>query len=181
MADTAPWSTLRSRLFSLFSRSPKSNLAIVDLAEFERAHVVLDIGCGPGVAVRAAADHVERAVGVDRAPAMVEIATSRSADVPNAEFKLGSAEALPFDDATFDRVWTIRAFHHWEDRDAGLREVKRVLKPGGRFLIIERQSNGKHGLNQAGASALGDALRAAGFSWIGVGAHGKEIVVTATV
>lgn len=179
MADRAPWSTLKSTVYSFFSRNPKSNLAIVDIADFARGDAVLDIGCGPGAAVRAAAPHVARAVGVDRASGMVAIADQRSAGHGNVEFAAGSAENLPFDAGEFEWVWTIRAFHHWEDRAAGMAEAHRVLKPGGRFLIVENETKGKHGLTLAAAEALDEQLKAAGFNSTAVAKHASNIVVTA--
>ena len=134
--------------------------------------------CGPGAAVRAAAPSVKRAVGVDRSDAMVEIARRRSEKVPNAEFLTAGAEDLPFDDGEFDRIWTIHAFHHWEHPDQGITECLRVLRPGGRFLIIEDDTKGPHGLDRARASAVVDQLLAAGFAEASVGKPYKQLVVT---
>ena len=69
--DTKPWSGFRSWVYSLIFRSPKSNRLIVDLAALNPDDRVLDIGCGPGAAVRRAADTVVAgsAMGVDRAEA----------------------------------------------------------------------------------------------------------------
>jgi ubiquinone/menaquinone biosynthesis C-methylase UbiE len=65
---------------------------------------------------------------------MVERAARR---VPTAVVRVGSAESLPFDDQQFTVVVNVASFHHWIDRDAGLREVLRVLGPGGRVHIME--------------------------------------------
>jgi SAM-dependent methyltransferase len=176
--DTSPWSKLKSEIYALIGRNPKSNRLIASVADLDPDHVVLDIGCGPGAAVRAVAGSVARAVGVDRSEAMAEIARRRSREVPNVEFAVGAAEALPFPDASFDRVWTIHSFHHWEDPTRGIAEVLRVLRPGGRFLVIESETRGSHGLDRRRAEDLIERLRGAGFADPAVSKPGRQLVVT---
>ena len=178
MADEAPWSRLRSEAYALIGRNPRSNRRIVSIAALASGHSVLDIGCGPGAAVRAAAGSVERAVGVDRSEAMVEIARRRSRKFPNVEYAVGDAEHLPFPDGSFDRVWTIHSFHHWEDRRRGLLESHRVLRPRGRLLIIESETKGSHGLDRTQASRLADELREVGFADATVSKPQRHLVVT---
>ena len=110
---------------------------------------------------------------------MIEIARRRSRRLPNAEFIVAGAEELPFPDASFDRVWSIHAFHHWEDQTKGLAECRRVLRPGGRLLIIESDTNGAHGLSRESANELADRLRATGFAEASVTKPDKQLVVTA--
>ena len=179
MPDAKPWSRLKAEVYSLIGRNPKSNRLVVDLAEVAPDHATLDVGCGPGAAVRVAAPLVRRASGVDNSDAMVRIAARRSAEMPNVDFHVGSAEALPFDDATFDRLWTVHAFHHWSDQSAGLAEALRVLRPGGRLLVVERRSGGDHGLTAAGADRLAHTLIDAGFRDAHVAQHGKQMVIAA--
>ena len=150
--DTKPWSGFRAWLYSLIFRSPKTNRLIVDLAELEPSDRVLDVGCGPGAAVRRAADIVVAgsATGVDRAQPMVDIARRRS----------GS--------------------HNWEDRLAGLAEMRRVLGGGGRAMILE-QDGKKHGLTEAEADAVAADLTDAGFDSVEVARHDGQVVITARV
>jgi ubiquinone/menaquinone biosynthesis C-methylase UbiE len=178
MSDTSSWSRLKSEIYSLLGRNPKSNRMVAEIASLEPTHVVLDVGCGPGAAVRAAAGSVARAVGVDRSEPMIAIARRRSEGFANAEFVAAGAEELPFPDATFDRVWTIHAFHHWEDRSRGIAECLRVLKPGGRLLIVESDTTSAHGLDQERAAEVAETLRTAGFSSASVAKPGKQLVVT---
>ena len=110
---------------------------------------------------------------------MIRIAERRSSGLPNVEFQVGAAEALPYAEATFDRAWTVHAFHHWSDQDAGIAEARRVLRPGGRFLILERRTGGHHGLTPEAADALAARLVTEGFADAGVAQHGKQLVVTA--
>ena len=180
MADAGPWSRVKAEVYSLLGRNPKSNRLVVDLAAIAPGHVTLDVGCGPGAAVRAAAAAAKRAVGVDNSDAMIRIATRRSSGVANVEFRVGSAEGLPFPADTFDRLWTVHAFHHWADQEAGIAEALRVLRPDGRLLVVERLTSGEHGLTADGADALARRLVAAGFGDAAVEQHRKQLVVTAS-
>ena len=180
--DTKPWSGFRAWLYSLIFRSPKTNRLIVELAELEPSDRTLDIGCGPGAAVRLAADIVVEgaATGVDRAEAMVDIAQRRSRSHHNAAFRVGSAEALPFDDGAFTVVWTAHSFHHWEDRKAGMAEMRRVLDDGGRALILE-QDGKKHGLTGAEADQVASDLTAVGFDAVEIVRLEDQVVITGRV
>lgn len=181
MPDEAPWSTAKATLYSLVSRNPRSNRRISEMIELGSDARVLDIGCGPGAAVRAVAGTVERAVGVDASLKMVEIARRRSASLSNAEFFVGSAEALPFPAATFTSVWTIQSWHHWNDSLAGLTEAARVLEPGGIFAVIERKTKGDHGLSENVAAELEAELVSVGFERTSVRRHRKFLVVSGSV
>jgi ubiquinone/menaquinone biosynthesis C-methylase UbiE len=101
--------------------------------------IVVDIGCGPGAAARYAARRGASVTGIDPAPVMLRVARAltRSAKV---RYLAGSAEALPLPEDFATVVWSIATVHHWRDIDDGLREVRRVLRPGGRFVAIERQT-----------------------------------------
>ena len=85
MGDEQEWSRFKSRFYSLVYRNPKSNRLLVQVADLAADDHVLDIGCGPGVAVRGAAAVVTegRAVGVDRSPSMIDIARKRAAGLPS--------------------------------------------------------------------------------------------------
>ncbi len=117
-----------------------------ELAQLAAGDLVVDIGCGPGVAARHAARQHAAVIGVDPAPVMLRVARAltRRADVRYVE---GSAESLPLPDDSATVVWSIATVHHWRDIDAGLREVRRILRPGGRFVVLER-------LVRAGATGL---------------------------
>src|SRR2546423_7076859 len=56
---------------------------------------------------------------------------------PNATFFTGMAEALPLQDASVDLALSTISFHHWHDQAAGIREIARVLRPGGYFLLVD--------------------------------------------
>ena len=98
--------------------------------------VVLDAGCGTGRLLRAAAQRWPYAqlIGVDPAEGMVETARSLT---PGATFYRSLAETLPLPDASVDLVFSTMSFHHWHDQQAGVREIARVLRPGGHFILAD--------------------------------------------
>ncbi len=112
---------------------------------------------------------------------MIGIARRRSRGIHNVEFVVAGAEALPFPDGSFDRVWTIHSFHHWEDPARGIAEARRVLRPDGRFLIVESESRGAHGLDRSRAQALAETLRDAGFADATVAKPHRQLVVSGLV
>src|SRR6516225_11849434 len=149
------------------------------LSELAAGDAVADIGCGPGTAVRLAARLGASVVGVDPAPVMLRLArflTWRSTHA--VRYVEGSAEALPLPDSSVSVAWSIASVHHWSHLDAGLHEARRVLKPGGRLVAIERLSRpGATGLAGRGwtpeqASAFADHCRAHGFADARVNRHG---------
>jgi ubiquinone/menaquinone biosynthesis C-methylase UbiE len=100
---------------------------------------LLDVGCGTGQLLRSAAAIFPQAelVGVDPAAGMVRQAASSLPNDLVRRFVQGSAEALPFEDASFDLVVSTMSFHHWANQRAGLREVSRVLVPGGVLTLTD--------------------------------------------
>jgi ubiquinone/menaquinone biosynthesis C-methylase UbiE len=85
-------------------------------------------------------------------------------------WRRGTAEQLPVADDVASVVWAIATVHHWHDVDAGLAEARRVLRPGGRLVAIERwrpstatTGLASHGWTDEQAAAFADACRAAGF------------------
>ncbi len=102
-----------------------------------RPRVVLDVGCGTGRLLVRARNVFSDAqlVGVDVSPGMIEVARRKPA--ARFRFEVAAVEQLPFDDGTFDLVLSTISFHHWMDHKAGLREVARVLRWGGRFVLAD--------------------------------------------
>jgi SAM-dependent methyltransferase len=108
---------------------------VLDAAGVGAGDAVLDVGCGTGVVARAAAGRVGphgTVVGLDRNEGMLAVAAR--APEPGT-WRQGVAEALPFEDATFDRVVCQFAVMFFEDRQAALREMARVLRPGGTLAV----------------------------------------------
>ncbi len=135
---------------------------------------VVDIGCGPGTAGRAAARRCASVTGVDPAPEMLRLGRwiTAARRITNLTFSEGRAEALPLPDASVTVAWALSSVHHWPDRSAGLAEAVRVLAPAGRILLAERlvkpgaRGHAAHGLSREQASRLSADLAAAGFTGV---------------
>ena len=93
---------------------------------------VLEVGCGSGVFLRAAADRGARVVGLDASAALIDLARAR---VPEADLSIGDMQFLPYPDDTFDAVAGFNAFFFAADIVAALREAGRVAKPGAPVVI----------------------------------------------
>ena len=141
---------------------------VAELAHLAPGDVVVDTGCGPGTAARHAARGGARVIGVDPAPVMLRMARALTHRA-NVDYVEGSAEALPLPDDSATVVWSIATVHHWRDLDDGLREVRRVLRPGGRFVAIERHTQpnatgiASHGWTTEQAEELARVLSTCGF------------------
>ncbi|NWG46297.1 MAG: methyltransferase domain-containing protein [Alphaproteobacteria bacterium] len=101
---------------------------------------VVDIGSGPGLLAHDMARLVGpsgRVAGLDPSPAMNAMAARRCADCPQASFEAGEATALPFAAASFDAAVTTQVLEYVADIPLALAEIARVLRPGGRVLIID--------------------------------------------
>lgn len=131
---------------------------------------VLDAGCGPGaVLVRLAkAAPSLRLTGLDVDAPMIERAR-RKADrawpasgARRPRFVVADAAAMPFEDGTFDLVVSSFAVHHWPDPHAGLAEVMRVLKPGGKAIIWDIAGPADHRAPDPVDRDQGDAAMHAG-------------------
>jgi ubiquinone/menaquinone biosynthesis C-methylase UbiE len=104
---------------------------------------VLDVACGPGIVVEALARVAGEAVGCDITPEMLEKTRKRCASTGliNVRCLQGRAEALPFDDASFDAVISRSAVHHFVDPVAAFSEMARVAKRGGRVVTVDVTSS----------------------------------------
>jgi ubiquinone/menaquinone biosynthesis C-methylase UbiE len=142
---------------------------IVELADVTATDRVVDVGCGPGNAVRTAARVAAHATGIDPSGEMLRIARARTRDGSAVTWVRGHVEDLPIPDASATVVWTVRSVHHWTDVDAGLAEVQRILRPGGRLLAVERlvrpgaRGLGSHGWTARQAGAFATLCERAGF------------------
>ena len=104
---------------------------------------VLDVGNGQGIDLYHYAASGARATGIDLTPRHCELAREHLAAMGlEVEVVNGDAERMPFDDASFDRVSSNGVLHHTPDMSAALREIRRVLRPGGeaRIIVYNRSS-----------------------------------------
>jgi ubiquinone/menaquinone biosynthesis C-methylase UbiE len=119
----------------------------ISIAEqtFERMELrpgerVLDLGCGAGWATRRLAQAVEggpgMAVGLDISNEMIDRAREASGEIEDVLFVKAAADEIPWRDEYFDKILSIESFYYYPDQEAVLRELYRVLAPGGRIFIL---------------------------------------------
>jgi ubiquinone/menaquinone biosynthesis C-methylase UbiE len=116
-----------------------ADLAVATVATPRR---VLDLGCGTGYLLRTLAGRypdAEQLVGIDAAPQMAQTAAATANDT-RLRFSVGVAEQIDHPDETFDLIVSTTSFDHWSDQLAGLRECARVLRPGGRLVLVDQFS-----------------------------------------
>lgn len=116
---------------------------IVELAQIanDKPLTVLDIGCGSGPVVRRVAEHLNggEVIGVDPTEKMIEYANAltKSNDKVKIRYAQTGAEQLPVDDNAVDITVAINSLHHWQDVPKGLAQVRRVLKSGGKLVLVD--------------------------------------------
>jgi len=130
-SSAGQWDRLRDELFG--ARFHLAALA----ALAEPDWVVGDLGCGTGQVSASIAPFVARVIAVDGSAAMLQAAKKRLHAFDNIDLRRGELEALPIDDARVDAATMMLVLHHVPEPARALAEVARVLKPGGRAVIVD--------------------------------------------
>lgn len=139
------WAGHYDQLVSLLTLGRRRRLRAmtIALARIQPGERVLEVGCGTGdvaLAACAPAGPHGSVSGIDAGPEMIAVARAKAARAGvTVDFRLEPIEALTYPDATFDIVLSSLMMHHLPDdlKRQGLAEIARVLKPGGRVLIID--------------------------------------------
>jgi ArsR family transcriptional regulator len=131
------WDKLRDDLFG----NDFAFRAIAGLLDDE--WTVADLGCGTGAMSAILAPHVKQVIGVDASDEMLDAAKTRLGDATNIEFRKGSLEALPLAPDSVDAATLMLVLHHLPSPAEALAEAGRIIKPGGRVLIVDMASHEK--------------------------------------
>ena len=125
------WDVLRTELFG-----DRVHLHAM-LALIDPSLTIGDLGCGTGQVSELVAPHVARMIAVDGSTDMVHAARKRLKGLGNVEVRRGDLEALPIDDGQLDVAIVALVLHHVPEPVRALAEVRRVLKSGGRILVLD--------------------------------------------
>lgn len=162
----------------------------VDLLDLQPTDAVLEIGSGPGYALARAAARASKGfvAGVDVSDVMIAQARRRNRAAINAgrmELRQAGVSALPYPDARFDKALAINSYYFWPRPEADLREVSRVLKPGGTLALGLRVRDASRGalynqrsLSEEQIAAIAHTLARAGYE---LAATKRERLRSATV
>jgi len=136
---------------SIMSGETKAlNAAVLDALDLQPTDALADVGFGPGVAVEIASQKLTKGFvgGVDFSATMVRMARGRCENAVAAgrvDLKLVDSAKLPFDDGRFDKVLSVHTIYFWPDPVSQLREIYRVMRPGGRFALGVRKNRASAG------------------------------------
>jgi ArsR family transcriptional regulator len=131
------WDAVRSELFG---EAPEAGAL---LALLDASWDVADLGCGTGQVTAAIAPWVRQVTAVDDSDAMLAAARTRLAECPNVELRRGLLEAVPLPARSVDVALLFLVLHYVPDVNAVLSEAARVLRPGGRALIVDMEAHGR--------------------------------------
>jgi demethylmenaquinone methyltransferase/2-methoxy-6-polyprenyl-1,4-benzoquinol methylase len=136
-----------SRYYDILTGASEHHLRRQGLAALSArpGEIILEVGCGTGLALRELAGRAGKVIGVDLSPRMAEIAGRRVKAFPNALVGAADSACLPFPPACFDAAWMAFTLELFDDAEslAILAEVRRTLKPAARLGVITLQSSRK--------------------------------------
>lgn len=127
-----------TKLLPRMWRSEVNDAVVRELA-IRPGERVVDLGAGAGAATMEAANRGAEVLAVEPMPFMRMVLGLRRLWHPRGRISIlkGATEAMPVGDASVDVLFTVNTLHHWTDRDAAVRELARVLKPGARVLLLD--------------------------------------------
>lgn len=134
-ANAASWDKIRS----LHAPDRDVETAMLKVVGDKPVHSMLDLGTGTGRILELFADHYQRGLGIDQSREMLAVARSNldNADVTHAQVRQGDVYTLPLDRDSYDLITIHQVLHYLDDPQIAIREAARVLRPGGRLLIVD--------------------------------------------
>src|SRR6267378_6115406 len=158
------WDRMRIELFGR-----RADVALLGL--LDESWTVADLGCGTGAITQSLAPFVERVIAVDESGAMLAAARKRLHGVESVDIRNGRLEALPLSDAEVDVALLFLVLHYVTDPARVISEAVRVLKPGGRLLVLDMMPHDRQDLRQTmghlwqgfDSGTLGGWVQSAGF------------------
>jgi ArsR family transcriptional regulator len=141
-SSAGQWDRVRDELFG-------DRFHLVALSAFaESDWIVGDLGCGTAQVSATIAPFVKHVIAVDASAAMLQAAKKRLHGIENIELRRGDLEALPIDDGGLDAATLMLVLHHVPEPARALAEVARVVKPGGRVVVVDMQSHDRESYRQ---------------------------------
>jgi ArsR family transcriptional regulator len=175
-ASAESWDRMRDELFG-------SNLYLhAALGLLDPEWTVADLGCGTGRVTAALAPVVHKVIAIDASEPMLDAARSRLAGLDNVELRRAELEALPLADRSVDAALVVLVLHHLPQPQFVLDEVARVLRPGGRAIVVDMLPHDREAYRQEmghvwlgfSEAQLGGFLRQAGLDKVRVRALPAE-------
>jgi ArsR family transcriptional regulator len=160
-SSAGQWDRVRAELFGdRFHLAAMAALAAPDWT-------VGDLGCGTGQMIAALSPFVQRVIAVDSSAAMLQAAKKRVRAYANVELRRGELESLPIDDAQLDLALLTLVLHHVTEPPRALKEVARVVKPGGQIAVIDMLPHDREAYRQQ-----------MGHAWLGFGEPAMRSMLT---
>ena len=135
------WDRMRLELFGR-----RADIALLGL--FDESWTVADLGCGTGAIAQSLAPFVERVIAVDESNAILSAAKKRLHGIANVDIRNGRLESLPIGDSEVDVALLFLVLHYVGEPVRVIAEAARVLKPGGRLLVLDMMPHDRQDLRQ---------------------------------
>lgn len=145
---TGFWGQVAGIIMANRRQNRERNLWTITLLDIQRDDRVVEIGFGPGVAIQEISRIAPNAfvAGIEHSEAMLRQAQTRNATAiqgGRVDLRLGSVSSLPTFDEPFDKCFAVNSFQFWDQPIERLRELRQLLKPGGRIAITEEPRSRK--------------------------------------